>query len=395
MTTTTDTCTITHDTPVYSVNPKIAKYFKENDLPSPALVIDMEVVQQNYHAITRALPFAKCHYAVKANPAEPIMKFLISQGSHFDAASIPEIDLCLRLGAKPEHVLFGNTIKKKSDIADAYAKGVRHYACDSFQELDKLSEAAPGSNIYCRIRTSGAGAAWPLSKKFGCPPEMATELLVKAKTLGLVPYGLSFHVGSQQTLKGAYDEALAICAGIISEVKKSGITLQSIDLGGGFPTQYRRNHPIAPIEEYGKAIKASIDHYFGSDTALKFIMEPGRVISANAGVLQAEVILISYNKEDNHKRWVYLDIGKYSGLAETEAIEYPIVTDKDGEDTSRVVLAGPTCDSTDIIYEKADYQLPLSLDIGDKIYLLNTGAYTTTYASISFNGFSPLKDYYI
>ena len=377
------------------INPKIAQYLKTNSHPSPCLIIDMEVVQQNYRDITKALPYAKCHYAVKANPAAPIMKYLISQGAHFDAASIEEIDLCLSLGAKPEHILFGNTIKKKSDIENAYKKGVRYFACDSFQELDKLSTSAPGGFIFCRIRTSGNGAAWPLSKKFGCKQEMASELLIQAKELGLVPYGISFHVGSQQTLTGSYDEALKTCAAICDDVKTSGIALQCIDLGGGFPVQYRHNTPIESIDAYGKEIKASIDHYLSEHPQLTFIMEPGRYISATAGVLQTEVILVSYNKEDNHKRWIYLDIGKYSGLAETEAIEYPIITEKDGEPVGRVVLAGPTCDSTDIIYEVADYQLPLSLECGDKLYFLGTGAYTTTYASIGFNGFPPLKDYYI
>lgn len=374
------------------INPKIQQFLNKNQLPSPCLVIDMEIVEKNYNAITSALPFAHCYYAVKSNPAVPVVQFLVNNGACFDAASINEINFCLSLGAKPEKILFGNTIKKQSEIVEAYHKGVRHFACDSLQELDKLSESAPGSRIFCRIRTSGNGAAWPLSKKFGCKVEIAVELMVRAKEQGLVPYGISFHVGSQQLLTSAYDEAIADASAIFKMLKNQGIRLEALDLGGGFPCEYRSVVPA--IETYGAAIQQSLKTHFGSEFPARIIMEPGRFITASAGVLQAEVILVSYNKESG-KRWVYLDIGKYSGLAETEAIEYPVLTEKEGEPTGQVVMAGPTCDSTDIIYEIAEYYLPLSLTSGDKIFFLNTGAYTTTYASVAFNGFAPLKDYYI
>lgn len=382
-------------TPNFTINPKIDAFFKANkNLPTPCLVIDLEQVDANYKRLQKAIPFAVCHYAVKANPARDIMKRLIGFGSHFDAASINEINLCLELGAKPEHILFGNTIKKNSDIIEAYAKGVRAYVCDSFQEIEKLAELAPGSKIYFRIRTTGAGAAWPLSKKFGCKQELAVELIEKAKELGLVPYGISFHVGSQQLRLAAYDESIADAAAIFKAALAHGVELQSVDLGGGFPGTYRTEVPA--IEAYGAAIETALVKHFGAEKAksLRVLIEPGRYMSANAGVLQTEVVLVSYNKEDG-RRWLYLDMGKYNGLAEAEAIEYPIVTEKDNEETGLVVMAGPTCDSTDIIYEKAEYNLPLSLKSGDKIFLLATGAYTTTYASISFNGFEPLKDYYI
>lgn len=375
-----------------SISPKIQQFLENNTLPTPCLVVDMEVVEANYHAITDNMPFASCYYAVKSNPATPIIQLLVNKGACFDAASINEINLCLSLGSKPENILFGNTIKKQSEIVEAYSKGVRSFTCDSLQELDKLSEMAPGSNIFCRIRTSGNGAAWPLSKKFGCKEDIAIELLMRAKEKGLVPFGISFHVGSQQLLTAAYDEAIEESSRIFKALEKESIQLQALDLGGGFPCEYRT--PVPSIAAYGEAIKTSLAKHFGAKLPRKIMVEPGRFIAGNAGVLQAEVVLVSYNKE-NDRRWVYLDIGKYSGLAETEAIQYPVITEKDGDPVGRVIMAGPTCDSTDIIYEKSEYYLPLSLTSGDKIYFLNTGAYTTTYASVAFNGFAPLKDYYI
>ena len=374
---------------------KIQEFLTKNAPQSPCLIVDMDIVAGNFQKLRQLLPYATCHYAVKANPAQPIMDYLVSQNSHFDAASINEINLCLATGAKPEQILFGNTIKKRDEIVEAYKKGIRLYACDSFQELDKLSELAPGAQIFARIRTSGIGAAWPLSKKFGCKPDMAVELLEEAARKGLVPYGVSFHVGSQQTLTSAYDESIESASHIFKQLKLKGIELKAVDLGGGFPSQYRS--PVAPIEDYAAAITESLEKHFGDYFAgLTVIIEPGRYISASAGVLQAEVVLVSHSREEGNRRWIYLDVGKYNGLAETEAIQYSIITDYDGEEeTGRVVIAGPTCDSTDIVYEKAEYYLPLSLKSGDKMLFLGTGAYTTTYASVAFNGFSPLKDYYI
>ncbi len=376
------------------INPKIATYFKENKLPSPCLVVDMAQVAAQYQAITRAISYGTCHYAVKANPAPQIIKYLINHGASFDAASINEIRLCLDLGAKPENILFGNTIKKEEDIAESYQRGVRSFTFDSTIELDKLARSAPGSKLFCRLNVGERGATWPLSKKFGCTEENALKLMVEVKKKGLVPYALSFHVGSQQTHPESYAEAIAITARVSEKLKKKGIIIEAIDVGGGFPAHYR--NPVPPISTYGNIIKTSLEQYFGTDHP-KVIYEPGRFIVAEAGVIRAEVVLISYNKETGRKRWVYLDIGKFTGFVETEAIEYQIMTenDNDGSGSGRVILAGPTCDSVDIIYEKAEYRLSNSLGIGDKLYFLTTGAYTTTYSAIAFNGFPPLTAFYI
>jgi ornithine decarboxylase len=140
----------------------------------------------------------------------------------------------------------------------------------------------------------------------------------------------------------------------------------------------------------------AITRHFGNDLP-EIIVEPGRSVVGDAGVLQSEVVLISQKSEDDPKRWVYLDVGKFNGLAETmdESIKYRIETPADGGATGPTVLAGPTCDSADILYEKAEYQLPLDLKVGDKVEILSTGAYTSTYASVGFNGFAPLKTYCI
>ncbi|MDZ5646945.1 type III PLP-dependent enzyme [Nitrospirillum sp. BR 11828] len=373
---------------------KIARFFAENTPATPCLVVDLDVVAGNYGNLRDALPEARIFYAVKANPAPEILKLLVEQGSCFDTASLPEIQYCLEAGATADRISFGNTIKKASDIARAHALGINLFAFDSREELEKIAEHAPGARVFCRILTSGEGADWPLSRKFGCEPDMAAELLLAASTLNVVPYGVSFHVGSQQRDLTQWDKALAQTAEIFRTLEEKGVMLRMVNLGGGFATRYLKDIPSEG--EYGNAIEASLRKHFGNRLP-ETIIEPGRSMVGNAGVIRSEVVLISRKSHRDDRRWVYLDIGKFGGLAETmdEAIKYPIQTPHDGGAAEPVILAGPTCDSADVLYEKAEYRLPVDLRIGDKVDILATGAYTTTYSAVNFNGFSPLASYYI
>jgi ornithine decarboxylase len=371
------------------LSPRIARFLETAKLPSPCLVVDVDMVEHHYAGLVRALPEANVFYAVKANPAVEIVSRLAAAGSNFDTASLGEIDLCLKLGVAPERLSFGNTIKKQSDIAEAYARGIRLFAFDSEAELEKLAVAALGAKVFCRILVDCAGAEWPLSRKFGCEPAMAADLLVRAKALGLDAYGVSFHVGSQQTDLAQFDKAIAETAGLFKTAAAKGVELRMINVGGGFPSRYRTDVP--PISSYGRAIRTSLKRHFGAN-APELIVEPGRYIVGDAGVIASEVVLVSHKGGNDERRWVYLDVGKFHGLAETmdEAIKYRVLTPHDGSETMPVVLAGPTCDSADILYEKTDYRLPKALKAGDKVLILSTGAYTTTYSSIAFNGMPPL-----
>ena len=370
--------------------PKIARFLETAELPSPCLVVDVDIVAHNWSELARSLPQARIFYAVKANPANEIVSRLARLGSCFDTASMGEIDLCLRHRVSPDRISFGNTIKKERDIAAAFAKGVRLYAFDSEAELEKIARSAPGSRVYCRVLMECEGAEWPLSRKFGCEPEMAADLLVRARELGLDAYGVSFHVGSQQTDLTQYDKALVQASALFDALAERGIELKLVNMGGGFPSRYRTDVPS--IEAYGAAIREALTRRFG-DRQPDVIVEPGRGIVGDAGVIQSEVVLVSEKGGSDQRRWVYLDVGKFHGLAETmdEAIKYRLLTPHDGGETAPVVLAGPTCDSADILYEKTEYKLPLSLKPGDKVEILSTGAYTTTYSSVAFNGFAPLK----
>ena len=360
----------------------------------PCLVVDLDVVRDNYAAFANALPDTRVFYAVKANPAPEVLSLLAKLGSCFDTASVVEIEQSLAAGASPDRISFGNTIKKERDVARAYALGIRLFAVDCEAEVEKIARVAPGSRVFCRILCDGSGAEWPLSRKFGCAPEMAPRVLELAHRLGLSAYGVSFHVGSQQRNPRMWDGALKAASGIFKDLAERGIFLSMVNLGGGFPTKYLKDVPA--VKAYGQSIFRSLRKHFGNDIP-ETIIEPGRGMVGNAGIIEAEVVLVSKKADTDAMRWVFLDIGKFNGLAETmdEMIRYPIRTAFDGDETEPCIIAGPTCDSVDVLYEKEPYALPVSLEIGSKVLIEGTGAYTTTYSAVGFNGFPPLKSYVI
>jgi ornithine decarboxylase len=376
------------------MTPKVARFLAQHQPATPCLVLDVDRVEENFRALRRTLPLARIYYAVKANPAAQVLERLVKLSSFFDAASFEEVQACLDVGARPEAISFGNTIKKASAIQRAHERGVTLFAFDSIEELRKLATHAPGARVYCRILVENKGADWPLSRKFGTTVENAKELMLRAGEMGLDPYGLSFHVGSQQTTTRAYEVAIAKVAMLFTDLTEAGVNLRMVNLGGGFPVRYRDDVP--EIDQFGDAIMTAMTEHFGNNLPEMFI-EPGRFVVGDAGLISAEVVLVCRREPKDPVRWVYLDIGRFGGLAETEgeAIKYRITTPHDGSKTGPVAIAGPTCDGADIMYEKSNYRLPMALTSGDRVELLSTGAYVTTYASQRFNGFAPLAEYYL
>jgi ornithine decarboxylase len=354
----------------------------------PTLVLSREAVRYQYRALASGLGRAHIHYAVKANPQREVLQTLISEGSGFDAASRGEIELCLSLGATPEQISFGNTIKRASDIVFAYENGITLFAADAEAELEKIAAHAPGVQVYIRLLVGATGADWPLSRKFGCTPPMALPLMAKAVELGLKPVGLSFHVGSQTRNASMWHDTLDQVAAVWRDAQAAGYGLSLINIGGGFPATYE--YEVEAPNAYAVQVMDMVNERFADATYV--MAEPGRGMVAEAGVIAAEVMLVSRKSDDDLHRWVYLDIGKFSGLAETmdEAIRYSFVTDRDHEDMAPCIVAGPSCDSADVLYEKRPVMLPVGLAAGDRIMIKSCGAYTTTYSSVCFNGFPPL-----
>lgn len=365
--------------------------------PSPFLVVDLDRVEFKYQELQQSFPLANIFYAVKANPSIEIIHRLDQLGSSFDIASVYELDRVLGCGIAPERISFGNTIKKASDVKYAYDKGIRLFVTDAQADLEQIAQYAPNSRVFVRVLVeSGTTSDWPLSRKFGCDTQMAIDLMVKAKQLGLQPYGVSFHVGSQQNDVTVWRTALKTVQEVFNRLENEhAIQLELINAGGGFPARYLAD--IESIQDYANRIQCYLDEYFKRKVTL--FLEPGRSLVGDAGVLVSEIVLIANKSEQDEKRWIYTDVGVFNGLIETlgEMIKYPIYTPKmqNNAPKSNVVLAGPTCDSTDIMYEKIAYPLPKDLVMGDRLYWLSTGAYTTSYASVEFNGYPPLKTFYL
>lgn len=365
-----------------------AAYIAAHDFDRPTLVISRARVAQQYDALASGLGRARIHYAVKANPAPQIIRLLVKKGSGFDCASRGEIELCLAQGARPENISFGNTIKRAADIAYAHSVGVTIFAADSDAELEKIARHAPGARVYLRLIVENSMADWPLSRKFGCAPSALPGLLDLARDLGLEVYGLSFHVGSQTRRSEYWNPVLDQVASLWHAARDAGHDLQLLNLGGGFPAFYGQS--IEAPRAYAAAVMRAVEERFGE--VAEVMAEPGRGLVAEAGHIAAEVMLVSRKSADDLHRWVYLDIGRFSGLAETEgeAIRYQIVTPHEGGEVGPCVLAGPSCDSADILYENRPIQLPLALESGDKVMIRCCGAYTSSYSSVGFNGFPPL-----
>ena len=354
----------------------------------PTLVIDTARVAENYRALHAGLGDMRIHYAVKANPERAVIETLVACGSSFDAASRGEIELCLSQGAAPSQISFGNTIKKVGDIAFAHSVGVDLFAVDSAEEIAKVAAHAPGARVYVRVIVTHSEADWPLSRKFGCDAGMVPALLSQAAALGLDPVGISFHVGSQTRRAAMWAATLTEMAAVWHDARGAGHDLRLLNIGGGFPAFY--GEPVEHPTDYAAAVAALVAERFG---AVETVMaEPGRGLVADAGAIAAEVVLVSRKSELDMHRWVYLDIGKFSGLAETidEAIRYQFVTPHDGGALGPCIMAGPSCDSADVLYERRPMMLPMALRSGDRITIRNCGAYTSSYSSVGFNGFPPL-----
>ena len=370
-------------------------WLDKNEPNSPSVVYDLSIIEKNYSRMQLLFANSEIFYAVKANPHKKIIRLLNRLGSSFDCASFEEINNCLNIKVPAHRISYGSTLKKETDIKKAFNLGIKLYAFDSKEELEKLAKNAPGSSVFCRLMVPNGGAEWPLSKKFGCNYKVAENLILRAKKIGLNPIGVSFHVGSQQLSLRTWNKSIVIASKVFKKLALKNIMLNFLNLGGGLPVTY--TNKLVNKRCYASNIIKSINQNFGNYKPSRIIMEPGRYLVAEAGVIETEVILVTDRGKKKSKRWVYIDVGRYNGLAETEdeAIHYQI-TAKGYKKFKKenFILAGPSCDSHDIIYKRKNCTLPSKLKSGDKLRILSTGAYTTVYSS-NFNGMKKITEYFI
>lgn len=330
--------------------------------------------------------FSGCHlfYSVKANSTLSVLSTIRDESFSFDVASWEEVKKLKSIGVKPSEIIFSAPTKLPRDVKQAFAFGINMYAFDSEEELKKIASIAPKSKVVARLAVDNDGSRWPLTKKFGLSNESAVKYIMQASQLGLVPAGITFHVGSQNLMPTTWGRAIDRVWSVWLELKKAGISLDFVNIGGGFPVEYTEKVP--PVSSIAKEVMRYVKSLFGKE--LKIYVEPGRGVVGNVGTLCSSVI----NKEKRDgERWIYIDVGVFNGLQETlEGFKYRILTEDKGR-TVRCVLCGPTCDSADTI-SKCEY-LPENLKVGDKIYISATGAYTTSYEY--YNGFKYPKTFLI
>ena len=351
---------------------------------TPFFVFDLDRIRLQHQMVKDALQGFEIFYALKANPALPIVKTLAGEGCSFEIASYFELEKLMGAGVDAASVLYSNPVKPPDHIEAAHAAGLYRFAFDSVNELEKIATHAPGSRVYLRLHVDDRSSQFPLSSKFGAPPHEALPLFRRARKLGLVPYGITFHVGSQATSLDVWDSAIRLCGTVIRDLEAEKLHIDWLDIGGGFPATYAR--PVPSMREVGEAIQRSVDLYIPSHLTLA--AEPGRVMVAETGVLATTVI----GREDRHgETWLHLDAGALNGMMEALQAHcnfpFPVASSLSGQghDEKGFTLTGPTCDSHDTLMY--DVSLPSHIGVGDRVYIMSAGAYSMSYGG-SFNGFA-------
>ncbi len=346
---------------------------------TPILIIDIEGVKKNYRRLIKAFENFKVFYAVKANDAECIIEALSSEGAGFEVASVSELEKVLLFCKEPTRIISSNPVKPPDFIAVSYERGIDMFAVDSFSEVDKISSIAPRSRIYVRLSVPNEGSDWPLHGKFGVDRDTAVEILEYAREKKLIPYGITFHVGSQCNNLRNWFIAVKYASETWEKAKAKGIRLRMLNMGGGIPVTYL--YKTISAEDIAYYIKGLLRKYMSSVPPELYI-EPGRGLVGDKGIMVTRVI---GKAERDGNKWIYIDTGVFNGLAETlGGIRYPFYIEKEGK-LYEWTIGGISCDSMDVIAK--DVPLP-EPEIGDYLYILSAGAYTTVYAS-HFNGFSP------
>ncbi|MFH8774777.1 type III PLP-dependent enzyme [Streptomyces sp. NPDC017958] len=370
--------------------------------PADRIVYDLDGIEAQYDRLLAELPGVQVRFALKACPVDEVLRCLADRGAGFDAAGPAEIVQALHTGVPVERIHYGNTVKSDTDIAAAHRLGVRTFATDSVQDVRAIAEHAPGARVFCRLATSGDGALWGLSRKFGCSAEDAAAILATARASGLVPAGLSVHVGSQQLTCEAWQQALDSLAEVLVTLEALGVVPDHVNLGGGLPALGyldRHGNPLdPPLDKIFTVIREGMERLSGLAAApLRFVLEPGRHLVADHGAVRAHVYRLTGRAQPDgtHARWLYLSVGKFNGLYEMDQLSYRLVfpaqADEDDGAYVSAVVAGPTCDSDDAYGGgRHPVRVPRALASGDPVWILSAGAYATSYTTQGFNGIRPL-----
>ncbi len=357
----------------------IRDLLRQKRLPTPVLLLSRGEIGRNFDALAKALPRVMLHYAVKPNAHEVVIDEVFARGGRFDVCSGGEIDTVLKTGINPKTLVHSHPVKSIPEFDYAVSKGIRLFVVDNYEEVKKLTRYRSKLKILVRFRiNTNISAVVNLQYKFGCKPEEVLELARSVVASGHEFYGLCFHIGSQCIYPENYVKAITVAHKLIRTLDQAGFNTRLLDIGGGFPVAYAE--PVPAIEEFCAPVARALDRHIRP--GIKIISEPGRYIAASPVTLICSVIGKSVR---DGKVWYYLDDGLYSTFSGIvyDQCQYPVVTDKEGPPRLSV-LAGPTCDSFDVMYD--GLMLP-DHKVGDKIMFMSTGAY----CAVSGSNFNALK----
>lgn len=361
---------------------------------TPVLALDFEGISQTYDRFIDA--FCSSHvtglmyYAMKANANQAVVDLLGRKGAGFEIASLPELEKALAAGAQGHEIICSNPIKNPAFLRRMQSEGVYAVVADGADEIEKIARITPGMRVYLRLAVDNTGSVLPLAGKFGVDAELALSLFDLARERGLEPIGLSFHVGSQCLNPQNWVNAIRACAALWRQAEARGHHFTFLDIGGGYPAGNHHTASIPTIEEIGAVVMDVMENEFPLRDDLMFILEPGRGMVGESGRLVASIEGKAVRRTaDGDQDWLYLDVGVFNGLMETYEGFPPVVrvVNGEGRPQRRYTLAGPSCDSCDVIAR--DMLLP-EVQIGDRLVFLDAGAYTNEYAA-AFNGF-PIPD---
>ncbi|MBI4685568.1 MAG: type III PLP-dependent enzyme [Nitrospirae bacterium] len=359
---------------------KALKYLDKKETDTPFLLIDSEKIREKVSVIGRNIKNSKVFYAVKANPDIGIIRFVNKLGMGFEIASEGELSLLSSIGVKPARIISSNPVKSFKFLRMAASYGVNYFAYDSRDEVDKIADFIPGCNVYVRLSVPNEGSEWPLSKKFGVELDEAAALLSYAGEKGLNPVGITFHVGSQCTNIYNWNSALDKAKALWDIADRKGIRLNLLNIGGGYPIKYTKN--VIEVDDIDRNVNNLIQEKFPQD--IKIFIEPGRAVVGDAGIFVTSVIGKAERADEN---WLYIDVGVFNGLMESIGgikYSYIVETEREKRVKKKWTLAGPSCDSFDVIEKGIALSEPA---IQGLLLILSSGAYTISYAS-EFNGFS-------
>jgi ornithine decarboxylase len=342
----------------YALSEKVRQFLSQPNLITPFLVIDLDCIAQQFYTLQNFLPDTEIYYTVAANPELAVLQRFVELGAKFSTTSVFEVQRCFGASAAPQTLTY--SVQTGQGVAQAYAMGVRQFTFSDRPQLERIAVDAPASHVYCRVtipvredlphvamiaRTDIAERS--SVETVGRSLEKAQALLQDSLKLGLQPRGISLEIAA-----------------------------------------------MLPDQRQIKTIIQAIAKHFDPKPP-KIILELGQALVANAGVLQSEVVLIVYPSTENQERWIYLDVGKLGEQPESyrKMLFYPIRTPQDGGAVGPVVLVGATAEAIPRAHRHLGYQLPLSLQVGDRIEIFSAGAYGHTDAATSLHGFPPVKIY--